>query len=523
MKRSLVRIVLPTMVLLVVLVSCTKPVFTISVDQDLYDRFVRDGSAAVTFSAGQYDLEITTKNENNPIAHVHRRIELSPALQNLILENPECYPHPAVPTEAVTEAVAVSECIVHREPVYPVIPFTGSLTTYAAFHASEMKGGAAVPVYVKQADIPAAHIALPAVVVSGNDTERVLFAGDAEYPWHEDTLAVLTYHDDSAPLFHKKAWHGARSFLETWFRTVFCPQVCTPGEDRTAFIASAGDILLARGVDRALIRTGKAETVFTTTLPVLQNNDLTTGNLECVITQRTNNATKTYTFRADEAALPFLKEAGFSYVSIANNHSYDFGEPGFRDTLAALGKHELATSGAGYTDTDAAQFYRTTLGGNPVSVISCGAFPVERSGFNGKTTATATGTRAGILWESDLLRTLIRREKEAGYFIVVLVHGGEEYTTNPSPGQKATYRSLCDSGADVIFGSHPHVLQPVEYYKNSLIVYSLGNFVFPGMDEMPGAEESAIVRIGIKNNQILYYEKYPCTIEKKTVRLADQD
>lgn len=519
MNRSLVRIVLPTMVLLVVLVSCTKPVFTISVDQDLYDRFVRGGSAPVTFSTGEYDLDITTRNGNNPIAHVQKRIELSPALQNLVLENPECYPRPAVNTEAATEAVAVSEYVVHREPVYPVIPFTESLTTYAAYHASEMNSGTARRIYVKQADLPAAHIALPAFVASGDNEPTLLFAGDGGYPWHEDTLAVLTYHDDRAPLFRKKAWQDARSFLETWFRTVFCPQVCTPGKNRTAFIASAGDILLARGVDRALIRTGKAETVFTTTLPVLQNNDLTTGNLECVVTRRTNNATKTYTFRADEAALPFLKEAGFSYVSIANNHSYDFGEPGFKDTLAALGKHELATSGAGYTDTGAAQFYRTTLAGNPVSVISCGAFPVERSGFNGKTTATATGTRAGILWESDLLRTLISREKEAGNFIVILVHGGEEYNTNPSPGQKATYRSLCDSGADVIFGSHPHVLQPVEYYKSSLIAYSLGNFVFPGMDEMPGAEESAIVRIGIRNNQILYYEKYPCTLEKKTVRL----
>lgn len=517
MKRYGMRVFLPNLVLLFVLVSCSKPVFTVSVDQELYDRFVHQGSAVLSFSTKHYDLEISPLNGKESFAVIHKRISLSPALQALVLSDPECYPAPGQNPEDRTEKAAAKK-IIHQEPVYPVIPFTDSFTTYAEYHAAEAKNGTPGRHYVKQADIPAAHIALPAVAVSGNDTESFLFAGEAGYPWHENTLAVLSITEKKTPFFHKRASREARLYIETWFTTVFCTQIMTH-ENHTAFIASAGDILLARGVDAALIRTGKAETVFTTTLPVLQNNDLTTGNLECVITRRTKNAVKTYTFRADEAALPYLEEAGFSYVSIANNHSYDYGEQGFRDTLAALKRNGIATSGAGYSDTDSTQFYRTTLKGNPVSVISCGAFPVERSGFNGKKTATATGTRAGILWESDLLRTLIRREKEAGYFVVVLVHGGDEYVTKPSPRQKAVYRSLCDSGADVIFGSHPHVVQPVEYYKKSLIVYSLGNFVFPGMHTMPGAEDSVIVRVGIRNNQILYYEKYPCKLEKRTVRL----
>ncbi|WP_253726703.1 CapA family protein [Treponema socranskii] len=289
---------------------------------------------------------------------------------------------------------------------------------------------------------------------------------------------------------------------------------------KTIFVASVGDIMVARGVQEILIdRPDGLETVFGNTLSVLQKNDITIGNLEGVVTSSKNNAVKTYTFRFDERVLPHLKDAGFDYLMQANNHSYDFGEEGFKDTLAAFEKYGIPTSGAGRNADEAKKFYHKTVGDTTFAIISCGAFPVERSGFNGKTTATATDTRAGILWQSDELLESIKKEKDAGAFVIVNVHGGEEYRFTPTQSQRRLYEALCSAGADVVFGSHPHVLQSVEWYGKSLIVYSLGNFLFNGMEGMPGATESEIVRLGIVDKRIAYCEIYKAELKGKTVTL----
>ena len=294
----------------------------------------------------------------------------------------------------------------------------------------------------------------------------------------------------------------------------------TASARKTIFVASVGDIMVARGVQDILI--GEAdglERVFGNTLQVLQKNDITIGNLEGVVTASKNNAVKTYTFRFDERVLPYLKEAGFDYLMQANNHSYDFGEEGFKDTLSALEKYGIPTSGAGRNADEAKKFYHKTVGDTTFAIISCGAFPVERSGFNGKTTATATDTRAGILWQSDELLESVKKEKAAGAFVIVNVHGGEEYRFTPTQSQRRFYEALCASGADVVFGSHPHVLQSAEWYGKSLIVYSLGNFLFNGMEGMPGATESEIVRLGIVDKRIVYCEIYKAELNGKSVSL----
>ena len=155
----------------------------------------------------------------------------------------------------------------------------------------------------------------------------------------------------------------------------------------------------------------------------------------------------------------------------------------------------------------------------PIYVISCGAFPVERSGFNGEKTATATESRAGILWQSDDLLEDIKTEKKAGYFVIVNVHGGEEYHFTPSKKQRSFYEALCDSGADVVFGSHPHVLQPTEWHGKSLIVFSMGTFIFNGMENMRGGTDSELVKIGVLDGRIAYVEQYPAKIKNNGVRL----
>jgi len=347
-----------------------------------------------------------------------------------------------------------------------------------------------------------------------------IYAGQKDYALECTKNAVCT-------IYVEKVSKKLRSWCEETFTSPDASKEKNVSQDKdtathkeTIFVSSVGDIMVARGTQDILINDKDGvEKVFTDTLPILLNNDITIGNLEGVVTDRTKNATKTYTFKFKKAVLPELKKAGFTYFMQTNNHCYDYGEDGFKDTLAALKENGIPTSGVGYTYEEAKKFYHTTIQGQPFAIISCGAYPVESTGFNGKTTATATDTRAGILWQSDELLKNVRAEKDAGNFVIVNVHGGEEYHFTPSKAQRTFYEQLCDSGADVVFGSHPHVLQQSEWYNKSLIVYSQGNFLFNGMGGMKGATDSEIIRLGIVNGQIAYCEQYPATLGTTSVSL----
>ncbi len=305
----------------------------------------------------------------------------------------------------------------------------------------------------------------------------------------------------------------------------FCKRLFVADEKKNDIVtvASVGDIMVARGMQEILIENEDGvEIVFDDTLDLLKGADFAIGNLEGVVTESWENAEKTYTFKFKKAVLPKLMDAGFDYLMQTNNHCYDYGERGFKDTLAAFAEYSVPTSGIGYNLDEARKFYHTTIKGLSIAVISCGAYPVEQSGFNGQKTATATKSRAGILWQSDELLHMIREEKDAGNFVIVNVHGGEEYWFAPTKKQRELYESFCDSGADVVFGSHPHVLQPTEWYKNSLIVYSMGNFLFNGMEEMHGGTDSEIVRLGIIDGKIAYVEQYPVSIKNNGVSLKSK-
>ena len=137
--------------------------------------------------------------------------------------------------------------------------------------------------------------------------------------------------------------------------------------------------------------------------------------------------------------------------------------------MLALKEYGIPTSGAGMNINEAQEFYTTSIKGQEFSIISCGAYPVERSGFDGKKTASATETRAGILWESPQLIEAVKKEASAGRTVVVNVHGGQEYSFVPTKKQRDFYEKLCAAGAAAVLGSHPHVLQPVEWHGTSLI------------------------------------------------------
>lgn len=335
------------------------------------------------------------------------------------------------------------------------------------------------------------------------------YAGDENYQLRENVYAVCHFFDNA------KA-----AEIDAWCARVFSLK---ESAQKPVFVAAVGDIMVGRGVQEILLNEPDGlEQIFGSTLPVLQKNDILIGNLEGAVTDSNANAIKTYTFKFNKKVLEPLKKCGFNYFMLTNNHCYDFGEQGFTDTLDALKEFGIATSGAGRNLEEAEKFYHTEINGQKFSIISCGAYPVENSGFNGKKQAAATESKAGILWQSDKLIEAVKAEKNAGYCVIVNVHGGEEYHFKPNESQKSFYERLCAAGASAVFGSHPHVLQTSVWNGGSLIVYSLGNFVFNGMEDMNGAEESEIVRLGIIGGKIVYCEHYPAKLDKTKVFLKNK-
>lgn len=249
------------------------------------------------------------------------------------------------------------------------------------------------------------------------------------------------------------------------------PSLAASDEVRMVFV---GDVMLADTPGR-LIRAGKDP--FIHFGDVLRHADLTIGNLECVISSKGKAQDKPYTFRAPRRALPLLKKY-FTAVSVANNHSGDFGKSAFADMLSLLNQKEIAYFGGGHQLREAHRPFIRDIKGKRIAVLGYdGFFP--RS-FEAQEDAP------GNAWlDEDFVLNGIRTAKErfGADFVIVYPHWGWEYQKLASAQQQHMAHLMIDSGADVVIGGHPHVTQNIEIYKDKPIFYSLGNFVFDGFSD----------------------------------------
>jgi hypothetical protein len=309
--------------------------------------------------------------------------------------------------------------------------------------------------------------------------------------------------------------------LRAWFDSL--PAAAPAAVTGLLWIGAVGDVMPARRVDEALLSSDGVHRVFGDTLPVLRSCALLLGNLEAAATTTGARTRKTYTFRFAPAALGALRQAGFSYLSLANNHTFDFGTRGFLDTLANLSQWDLGTSGAGANAREASLPFVAHLGATEVRILSFAAYPVDRTGFDGRRVARATPDRPGTLWLDEEGLAAAARAFSPGSFNIALVHGGEEWSAQPTSGQRRLYAELVRTGADLVIGSHPHVLQGLQAFQGSLIAYSLGNFIFPGMDGTDGGEDSVILKLGLYKGKIRYVVSRPVRIQGASVRMAEGD
>ena len=234
-----------------------------------------------------------------------------------------------------------------------------------------------------------------------------------------------------------------------------------------------GDVMFAGNVADLLARHGY-DYPYRHVRGLLDAADVTVANLETPVTEAGEPQTKEYVYRSSPAALPALREAGVDLVTLANNHSMDYGIPGLLDTMAYLDRAGIAYVGAGRNIDEA--YTPKTLDIRGVRAAFVGLTRVYSEPW------WQAGRDPGVAGTYDyrLPQALnaIRRAKSEADLVVVYVHWGVERRETPADYQRELARRYVDAGADLVVGSHPHVLQGFERYKGKWIAYSLGNFIF---------------------------------------------
>ena len=233
---------------------------------------------------------------------------------------------------------------------------------------------------------------------------------------------------------------------------------------------------------------------FERTQSLLKQAQIVFGNLEGPLTEGGATATpKKYVFRSPpDKVAPALARAGFNIVSLANNHSLDYGPQGLEDTRAALEKAGIHGVGAGRNLAEARAPVYMVKGGATVAFLAYSlTFPEEFWAGPDK-----PGTAFGH--EQDVRADVAAARRKAD-IVVVSFHWGQEGKTELRDYQVQLAHAAIDAGASAVLGHHPHILQAVERYQDGVILYSLGNFAFGSFSNI--ATRSAIALLTFRDRQ----------------------
>ena len=224
---------------------------------------------------------------------------------------------------------------------------------------------------------------------------------------------------------------------------------------------------------------------------IFSKDALTIANFEGTLTESTEREDKQFAFKAPASYANILTAGSVEAVNTANNHSHDYGEESFNDTLKALDTANILHFG--YDETAV-----TEVKGVKVGLVGI----YELNDHLGR--------------EEQLKQNIAKVKQDGAQLIVVIFHWGNEKEEVPDENQKTLGHLAIDEGADLVCGHHPHVLQGIEEYKGKNIVYSLGNFCFGGnaypsdMDTIIFQQTFTIDQNGVKDDNVT--NSIPCSI-----------
>lgn len=269
----------------------------------------------------------------------------------------------------------------------------------------------------------------------------------------------------------------------------------TKAKEKTTTLIFVGDIMLNRGVEYMVKEYGDGDYRFSflKIADYLKDADILFGNLESIISDKGEKAGSIYSFRAEPEAIDGLKYAGFDVLSLANNHIFDYGRSAMEDCVFRLREAGIDYVGAGFSEKQAQTGVIKEIKGTKIAFLAYTNLGSENW--------RAGPDFSGIAWLDQRIEADVKKAKAASDLVVVSFHWGEEYQKEPNSEQKHFAYLAIDSGADLVVGHHPHVIQPIEKYKQGWIAYSLGNFIFDqGFSEE--TMRGRLLEVLIKNGKI---------------------
>ncbi len=271
---------------------------------------------------------------------------------------------------------------------------------------------------------------------------------------------------------------------------------CGVGRAETVRLLFAGDIMLDEGPGRVVAAGRDPLAPFAS---VLSDADYRIGNLETPIADVGKALeNKVVVFRAAPTVAPVVARY-FDAVSVANNHSGDYGKSAFLETLGHLDRVGVRHFGGGRNLAEAHAPLWIVKNGLRIAVLGYNEFK-PRSFEAGPSTP-------GVAWSEDdqVIDDMLAARAAGADLVIPFMHWGWENETEPCERQRVLARRLIDAGADLVVGGHPHVTQGAEYYGGRLIVYSLGNFVFDGFD-YAAAPRGWVLRLTLDRNGLVAWD-----------------
>jgi poly-gamma-glutamate capsule biosynthesis protein CapA/YwtB (metallophosphatase superfamily) len=262
-----------------------------------------------------------------------------------------------------------------------------------------------------------------------------------------------------------------------------------PRLGKTATFIAAGDIMLSRGVARAIDRAGRSDYPFEGVREHLLSTDFNFANLESPISGNDGRIGKGLVFNARRDHTDGLANFNFKILTLANNHAMDQLLPGLQYTRTFLDGMGIKHVGAGSNLAEAWKPAVVEANGVRVGFVGASYTSINDGGV-------ARNDYVARMDDVENLRKAISQLKNESDFIVATMHAGVEYVRNPDKTQIAFAEAAIDAGADIVIGHHPHWVQTTSQYKGKPIFYSLGNFVFD--QRKPETMRGLMLKVALK-------------------------